>query len=142
MGHLGVIATSVGVQKIFCSVVRSNKYVFGRCLEEMLFSSWNTMVIEMSLLDFLAYKTGCQVGELPTVAKEDPIWISHSVMWMKPDTESLSDGTTHWTTCSICRQPNPVRKRRISCSWLFIVTKVAAPHDFLRKPQAPCFSYG
>lgn len=48
------------------------------------------MVIEMSLLDFLAYKTGCQVGELPTVAKEDPIWISHSVMWMKPDTESLS----------------------------------------------------
>lgn len=56
----------------------------------MLFSSWNTMVIEMSLLDFLAYKTGCQVGELPTVAKEDPIWISHSVMWMKPDTESLS----------------------------------------------------
>lgn len=76
MGHLGVIATSVGVQKIFCSVVRSNKYVFGRCLEEMLFSSWNTMVIEMSLLDFLAYKTGCQVGELPTVAKEDPIWIS------------------------------------------------------------------
>lgn len=55
-----------------------------------MFSSWNTMVIEMSLLDFLAYKTGCQVGELPTVAKEDPIWISHSVMWMKPDTESLS----------------------------------------------------
>ena len=47
MGHLGVIATSVGVQKIFCSVVRSNKYVFGRCLEEMLFSSWNTMVFEM-----------------------------------------------------------------------------------------------
>ena len=100
------------------------------------------MVIEMSLLDFLAYKTGCQVGELPTVAKEDPIWISHSVMWMKPDTESLSgwndalDYLFHLPPAESCEEAQNQLLMALHRD------QVAAPHDFLRKPQAPCFSYG
>lgn len=49
------------------------------------------MLIQVSLLDFLAYKAECQISDLPTVAKEEPIRISHSVMWLRPGSESLAE---------------------------------------------------
>ena len=45
---------------------------------------------DLSLLDFLAHKAECRISDLPTVAKEEPIRISHAVMWLKPDAESLA----------------------------------------------------
>lgn len=48
------------------------------------------MIIQVSLLDFLAHKAECRISDLPTVAKEEPIRISHAVMWLKPDAESLA----------------------------------------------------
>lgn len=75
---------------MFYSAVCGNKFLFGRCLEEASLLPGN-MMIEMSLLDFLSYKTGCQIGDLPAVAKTTPNRILHVVFGIEACADSLDN---------------------------------------------------
>ena len=47
------------------------------------------MVIEIPLLDFLSYKTGCKISDLPAMAKTDPSRILHAVLGIETQADSL-----------------------------------------------------
>lgn len=47
------------------------------------------MVVDISLIDFLAYKAGCCVSDLPTVAKNNPFTILRHLLHINPESETL-----------------------------------------------------